>query len=100
MSVRPQVTAVWQESIDHVRHQPGMSLRAVAVIEASDVPRNVRDAALPMIYKRQARYRRFDFVAPDLFRRAEHRCRNERENRTIHRRQRRVLAVEKNQLRI
>ena len=75
-----------------------MARRAVPVIEAADVPRDVGDASLLVVREHEARHRGFDLVAPDLLRRAEHRGGNQREERALQRGELDVLAVDEEQV--
>src|SRR5262245_11147530 len=73
MRIRLQLAAAWQEVVDNVGHQAGMSLRAVPVIEPTNVPWNVGKPSFTVLGEHESGDRRLDLVTPDLLRRTEHR---------------------------
>ena len=75
VGVGTELASARQQPIDHVGHKTAMGLRAVTVVETTDVPRDVGGTAAPVIHEDETRHCRLDFVAPDLFRRTEHRRR-------------------------
>jgi hypothetical protein len=98
MRIRTKLTPVGQQVIDDVGEETAVCVRTVTVVETANIPRDVRALTPPILREHEPGNGCFDFVAPHLLRRAEHRRRNEGQDGMLSRRDFQILTIDEDQI--